>query len=110
MSDCWELNLTIVILYSIMTELISHWQAFDSQVAVIVFVAYLLVDAMYAYYTIVVTKKRPLAAASVGALMHFLIAFGVLSYVQNYLYIIPLALGSFVGTYLVVRYDLKSGI
>ena len=91
-------------------EILEHWQQFDVKVALIVFVAYLLVDAMYAYYTIVVTKKKPFAAASVGALMHFLIAFGVLNYVQNYLYIIPLALGSFIGTYLMVRYELKTGI
>lgn len=91
-------------------EILTHWQQFDIRVALVVFVAYLLVDAMYAYYTIVVTKKKPLAAASVGALMHFLIAFGVLNYVQNYLYVIPLALGSFIGTYLMVRYELKTGI
>ena len=91
-------------------DIVSHWQSFNVGIAAVVLVAYLLVDAMYAYYTIVVTKKRPFAAASVGALMHFLIAFGVLNYVQNYLYIVPLAIGSFIGTYLVVRYDLKSGI
>lgn len=87
-----------------------HWQIFDFKIAFIVFVAYLLVDAMYAYYTITVTKKKPFISASVGAVMHFLIAFGVLNYVQNYLYVVPLALGSWIGTYMVVRYDLKSGI
>jgi len=88
-------------------DILSHWQSFDFKVAGIVFVAYLLVDAMYAYYTLAVTKNRPVAAASVGATMHFLIAFGVLNYVQNYLYIIPLAVGSWFGTYFVVRYSSK---
>lgn len=87
-----------------------YWQSFDLKIAIAVFIAYLLIDAMYAYYTLAVTRKKPMAAASVGALMHFLIAFGVLNYVQNYLYVIPLALGSWIGTYLVVRHDLKSGI
>lgn len=91
-------------------DILSHWQAFDFKIALIVFIAYLIVDAMYAYYTITVTKKKPLTSASVGALMHFLIAFGVLNYVENYLYVVPLALGSWIGTYLVVRYDLKKGI
>jgi len=90
-------------------DLFALWQSFDLKIAGIVFVAYLAVDAMYAYYTLAVTRKKPVAAASVGALMHFLIAFGVLNYVQNYLYVIPLALGSWVGTYLVVWKDLKSG-
>ncbi|MBX9906953.1 hypothetical protein K2X96_03580 [Patescibacteria group bacterium] len=78
-------------------------QTFNPLTALLVFVAYLVVDAMYAYYTIAVMDKRPVRAATVGSLMHFLIALGVLSYVQNYLYIIPLALGSWVGTFLVVR-------
>ena len=72
--------------------------------ALIVFVAYIAVDGMYAYYTLAVAEKRPLRAATTGALMHFLIAVGVLSYVQNYFYIIPLALGSWIGTFLVVRH------
>ena len=75
-----------------------------------VFIAYMLIDAMYAYYTLAVTRKRPVISASVGAMMHFLIAFGVLNYVENYLYVVPLALGSWCGTYIVVRRDLKSGI
>lgn len=89
-------------------EILAHWQSFDFKVAVVVFVAYLLVDAMYAYYTLAVTKGRPIASASVGATMHFLIAFGVLNYVQNYLYVLPLAIGSWIGTYFVVKHGIKS--
>lgn len=89
-----------------MQELLIHWQQFDIITALIVFFAYLLIDGMYAYYTIAVTKRKPFNAASVGAIMHFMIAFGVLNYVQNYLYVFPLALGSFIGTYLVVKYGL----
>jgi hypothetical protein len=48
-----------------------------------------------------------LATYGTGAIMHFILALGVLSYVQNYLYIIPLALGSWVGTFLVVNREQK---
>lgn len=91
-------------------DVLSQWQAFDLKIALLIFFAYMLTDALYAYYTLLVTRKRPIASASVGAMMHFLIAFGVLNYVQNYLYLIPLALGSWLGTYLVVTHDLKTGI
>ena len=83
-------------------------QGFHFGIGALVFVAYVLIDGMYAYYTLAVTQRKPLASATTGALMHFLIAFGVLSYIQNYLYIIPLACGSWVGTYLVVASHLKS--
>jgi hypothetical protein len=78
------------------------WQNFNPYAALAVFAAYIVVDGMYAYYTLAVAEKQPLKASTVGAAMHFLIAIGVLSYVQNYLYIVPLALGSFIGTYIAV--------
>ena len=73
-----------------------------------VFVAYFLVDAMYAYYTLAVAHVRPVAAATSGSLIHFLLAFGVISYVDNYLYIVPIAVGSWFGTYFMLK--LKIGI
>jgi hypothetical protein len=69
-----------------------------------VFAAYVLVDGLYAYYTLAVVKRSAVSAATTGAAMHFLLALGVISYIKNYWYIIPLALGSWLGTYLVVKY------
>ena len=76
---------------------------FSFETAAIIFVAYVLVDALYAYYTIQVTKRKPYLAATSGALMYFLLAIGVLNYVQNYLYLIPLAFGSWIGTFIIVK-------
>ncbi len=87
----------------------SHWHSFDSTIAIVIFLAYILIDGMYAYYTVAVIRKNPITSATVGSLMHFLIAFGVLSYVENYLYLFPLALGSWIGTFLVVWRDSKTG-
>lgn len=70
-----------------------------------VFIATLLTDALYALYTIHVTKKNPVLAASYGSLIHILTAFAVISYTKNYWYLIPLVIGSFIGTYLVVKYS-----
>ena len=76
---------------------------FDFGLAMLIFVAYLVIDALYAKYTYVVVEKKPVQAANIGLIMHFLLAFGIINYVGNFLYVIPLALGSWVGTYLVVR-------
>lgn len=68
------------------------------------FIGYVVVDGMYAYYTLAVVRRQALAAASTSLLMHFILAAGVFSYTQNFTYVIPLAFGSFVGTYLVIRF------
>lgn len=69
-----------------------------------VFLATLVTDSLWALYLMRVADKKPLLAASYGTLIHMLTAFTVISYTENYLYIIPLLLGSFVGTYLTVKF------
>lgn len=68
-----------------------------------VFGAYFIIDAFYALYTRAVNGERAVRAANIGAVMHFLLAFGVVSYNNNWLYIFPLAAGSWLGTWYVVR-------
>lgn len=85
-------------------------QNFDFGIAALVFAAYLVIDAFYAQYTYAVVKKNPLQAANIGFVMHFLLAFGVVNYVGNFFYVIPLALGSWLGTYLVVQREKSKDI
>ncbi len=79
-------------------------QTFDWHIAAVVLAAYAVVDALYALYTVQVVEARPTRAATTGAIMHILIALGVLSYTENILYILPIACGSWIGTYCAVRY------
>lgn len=84
---------------------------FNWLVALGVMFAYFIVDAMYAYYTLSVARLNAFASANTGAIMHFLLALGVLSYVENFLYIIPIAIGSWLGTYYVVnKENLKNNL
>ena len=70
-----------------------------------VFFATMCVDALYALYTLRLTQKKAFQSAMFGSLIHILTAFTVISYTKNYLYLIPLVIGSFVGTYLVIKYS-----
>jgi uncharacterized membrane protein len=69
-----------------------------------VFAATLVTDALWALYMVHVSKKSPFRAAGYGSLIHILSAFTVISYTKDTLYIIPLVIGSFLGTYLTVKY------
>jgi hypothetical protein len=88
-------------------NILSEYEGFSWLIACSICFAYIITDALYAYYTLAVAEHKALRAANTGALLHFLIALGVLSYVENYLYIIPIAIGSWVGTYLLVNKDCK---
>lgn len=80
---------------------------FQVSTALLVFVAYVVADMLYARYTIAITKLHAARAATTGAVMYFLLAVGILSYTDNPLYLFPLVLGSWVGTYVTVEIERK---
>jgi hypothetical protein len=68
------------------------------------FAGYMVVDGLYAMYTISVVKRRALLSANISFVMHFILALGVISYVENFIYVIPLAVGSWAGTFIATKY------
>lgn len=79
------------------------WSTFDFGTAFLVFVAYAVVDALFARYTLAVAELNEWKAATTGLLTHILLAFGVIHYTQNYLYVLPILGGSWIGTFFFVR-------
>lgn len=71
------------------------------------FWVYVLIDMLYAWYVICVGARKPITAACLTSAIYSLLAFGVVSYSKNIFYLIPLASGAFVGTYLTVRFHPK---
>jgi len=81
---------------------------FSPVTAAVIFATYVAVDILYAAYIICVERRRALAAAAISSVLYSLLAFGVITYSKNPLYLIPLAAGAFLGTYVTVLYNSKS--
>lgn len=77
---------------------------FNWYTATLIFFTYVVIDILYALYIICVGRRQALAAATTTAAIYSLLAFGVISYSKSIWYLIPLASGAFVGTYLTVRF------
>lgn len=77
---------------------------FSWATAVLIFFTYVVIDILYAYYIMCVEERRPLRAAATTSLIYSLLAYGVVSYSQNILYLLPLASGAFFGTFIMVAY------
>lgn len=88
-----------------MASLSQAWASFNIYLAVGIFVAYVVVDILYVYYTLYVTRLRSLAAANTSVAIYLIAIFGVLNYVNNYLYAVPIAIGAWVGTYVTVEWE-----
>jgi len=70
-----------------------------------VFLAYFIIDFLFGYYTLCVTRGKAWQAACCCTVIYVLAAVGITSCVGNWLYVFPLAAGSWIGTYLVVKYN-----
>lgn len=80
-------------------------EAFSLAHALAIFAAYCSADWLFTLYTIAIVERRKLRAANVGVGIYLLGAFGTLSYVSDWRYIIPMCIGGWVGTYLSVWYE-----
>lgn len=76
---------------------------FNWFLAIGLFFAATFLDAIFALYTVAVIKTQPFRAASLSFLTYTLEAVGVVNYVNNGWYLVPLAIGAFVGSYAVVK-------
>lgn len=77
---------------------------FSWTTAATVFVVYVVFDILYALYVLCVSRKQAVAASAISSVLYSLGAYGVMSYLHNPWYIVPLACGAFIGTYVAVRY------
>ena len=77
-------------------------EPFSISIALSVFMAYLAIDWLFTEYTLSIVELKKARAANVGALIYLLGAFGVVSYVADPWYVIPMAMGGWLGTYLSV--------
>ena len=69
----------------------------------LVFGAVAIADAMWTRYTLAVSGHHAYEAAIYSALIVVVGGFVTLSYVKDRRYLLPAALGAFLGTYLSVR-------
>ena len=80
---------------------------FSGFTALTVFATYVIIDMLYACYIICVGARKAVTAAFLTACIYSLLAYGVVSYSKNILYLVPLASGAFLGTFLTVKFHPK---
>ena len=82
-----------------------YYTEFSWLTALMVLGAYIVLDILYAYYTIAVGRLLPARAATTGSIMYFLLAVGVVNYSHNPLYLGSVVVGSWIGTFAVVEFE-----
>lgn len=76
----------------------------DPLIAIGVLVATATTDAAYVMFTASVVARRRLSAANWSSAWYLLSSFAVISYTQNWAYVIFAAIGSWIGAYLTLTF------
>lgn len=81
---------------------------FNWVTAAAIFAGYCTLDWLYTIYILAIAERRKLLAANVGVGLYMLSAYGVVNYVADWWYVVPMCAGGWLGTYLSVwRLQLK---
>ena len=75
----------------------------DINACLIIFITYFILDMFYAYYILCIESRKNLMSSFMAGMITSLSAFGVVSFSKNMLYIVPLFLGAFTGTYCTMK-------
>lgn len=84
---------------------VSEFLDFSFVKAIVIFFVYVIVDLLYAYYILCVGRQQAFRAATASSILYSLLAYGVISYSENKYYLIPLGMGAWVGTFILVTWD-----
>jgi riboflavin transporter FmnP len=80
---------------------------FNILIAVGLFVFYLFVEMLDSSLTFSLTQHKSVKSAVVTFILYTTLAVEIVAIVSNYLYIIPVAIGAALGSFIVVEYEKK---
>jgi uncharacterized membrane protein YhaH (DUF805 family) len=82
-----------------------HVPAFDPLTAAAVTIATAATDAVYVRFTSAVVRHRRLSAANWSSLWYLLSSFAVISYTDNWFYVVFAAIGSWLGAFVSLSFQ-----
>jgi hypothetical protein len=80
---------------------------FNIFIAVGLFALYCAVEALDSSLTFLITQHRSIRAANTTLVLYVILGIEVLAFVSNYLYTIPIALGAWLGTFMLIEREKK---
>jgi hypothetical protein len=80
---------------------------FNLPVAITIFLGSLLIDILWTFTVMRTAEKKALESAFFSSAVTLLAGLITIEYVQNRWYLIPAALGGFMGNYLTLKWELR---
>jgi ABC-type Mn2+/Zn2+ transport system permease subunit len=78
----------------------------DPLIATAIFLAYFFTGILYAVFVNYINKGLAVKSATCSVIISLIMSLGIIQYTTNPWYLIPLLIGSWLGTYVAVRFKL----
>jgi uncharacterized membrane protein YfcA len=70
----------------------------------LLFVVYLIFDILSTLYLRAVSELKAGKASTLSTILFLMSIYGTIEYINNFVYIIPIAIGGFLGSYITIRW------
>jgi hypothetical protein len=90
---------------TIYTYISAQLNTIDPVTWVILFFISILYDIIYTKSVLYISKLNAIPAANLSVILYIIMAYGTINYVKNFINIIPIILGAWIGTYGILKYE-----
>jgi len=90
---------------TIWTYFVTQAQTVDPLTWILLFLVSIVYDIFYTKSIIHISRLDAGAAANLSVLLYLMMAYGTINYVKNFINLIPIAIGAWVGTYAILKYE-----
>jgi uncharacterized membrane protein YfcA len=70
----------------------------------LLFTIYLIFDILSTLYLQAVSELRAVKASNLSTILYLMSVYGTIEYINNFVYIIPIAIGGWVGSYITIKW------
>lgn len=84
---------------------VEAWNNLNFLIVLGLFALYCLVEALDSSLTLSITRHESFKSANTTLILYIILGIEVLAFVSNYLYTIPIALGAWLGTFLLIEHE-----
>lgn len=91
----------------IFTYIINQAQSINILLWLTLFIISIFYDIVYAKYIISISRLNALKSANLSVILYAIVAISTINYISNPLNVIPIIFGSWIGTYVIIKIELK---
>jgi len=90
---------------TIWTYIVTQVDTINLATWILLFFISILYDIIYTKSVLYISKLDATAAANLSVILYVIMAYGTINYVKNFINIIPIILGAWIGTYGILKYE-----